>query len=216
MVKALQTIGRSIALLRAPSILFHHSNLWDGASARYPVAYRRQKQWPRITCTYAANENPDGVENDACMSQQTSNRILTGRIPQTALVALRTCAYISTIGTIALFFPDLILRVCASLSKKTATFAVDTFLVRIGGCLAILFGMYYCGAALDDIQGNQPRCFYISTVLGRYFLGIVFTCIYASTGLKYAWVLALGAINVFSGIQMQRALSSGVSPPFTH
>lgn len=203
-----KTISRSIAMSKAPGL----SPFCRFTSVLQNTHHLRpDKKQKFFTCICAADEAKheiDGhhAEDGSGWSKRIGNRILTGRISQTALVALRTCAYISTVGAVALFFPDLIIRICNFMSKNTASLAVDSFLVRIGGCLAMLFGAYYCGAALDDMQGNQPRCFYISTVLGRYFLGIVFACLYASTGLKYAWVLALGVINVFSGFQMQRAL----------
>lgn len=203
-----KTIGRSIAMPQT----FNLPYCCLATSVQFTQHLRLDKR--RVSARICATNKTDGTndmykkkEDGSGWLQQVGTRILlTGRISQTALIAFRTCAYISTIGAVALFFPDCIIRICSFMSRNTASLAVDPVLVRIGGCLAILFGAYYCGAAIDDMQGNQPRYFYISTVLGRYFLGIVFACIYASTGLKYAWILALGVINVLSGIAMQRAL----------
>jgi hypothetical protein len=206
-VVSFKTIGRSIAMPQTLNLPY----CCLGTSVQFTQHPRLDKG--RVSARIcAANETGDTnsaykKEDRPGWLQQVGTLIqLTDRISQTARVALRTCAYISTIGAVALFFPDCIIRICSFMSRDTASLAVDPVLVRIGGCLAILFGAYYCGAAIDDMQGNQPRYFYISTVLGRYFLGIVFACIYASTGLKYAWILALGVINVLSGIAMQRAL----------
>jgi len=80
--------------------------------------------------------------------------------------------------------------------------------IQLGGTLACLFGFYYAGAAVDDVQGRYPVGFYTSTVLARYFLAMVFGLLYWMHGTMHTWILLLGSVNALSAFIMQRAISA--------
>jgi hypothetical protein len=94
----------------------------------------------------------------------------------------------------------------------------DVGWVRVGGTLAYLFGFYYFGAALDDVEGRFPYRFYQSTVIGRLFLAVVFLVL-VLTEQSHRSLLILVAANIVSALAMNkqigRAVASGrnVRPP---
>lgn len=77
--------------------------------------------------------------------------------------------------------------------------------VRVGGCLAALFGAYYLGAALDDAAGRPPLFFYQTTIVGRLALSAAFIYLVATRQCE-AGLLLLAAANAASSLLLRRAL----------
>lgn len=80
--------------------------------------------------------------------------------------------------------------------------------IRVGGTLASLFGFYYLGAAVDDMEGRFPLRFYQATVAGRAWLSAVFVWLVA-TGQSERGLLALAAVNLLSAWSQHRTLPRG-------
>lgn len=78
--------------------------------------------------------------------------------------------------------------------------------LRAAGCVAMLFGFYYFGAALDDIEGRVPIRFYQSTILGRLFLSVVFLWLAINQLVLAKLILGLAFMNVVSALFLARAL----------
>lgn len=77
--------------------------------------------------------------------------------------------------------------------------------VRVGGSLASLFGFYYFGAALDDVEGRFPYRFYQSTVFGRLFLAVIFSALVLSEQ-SHVSLLVLVFANIASAFAMNRQI----------
>ena len=75
--------------------------------------------------------------------------------------------------------------------------------IRVGGTLASLFGFYYIGAALDDVEGRFPLRFYQATILGRVFLSAVFSWLVLS-GQSERGLLVLALVNLASAWAQHR------------
>jgi hypothetical protein len=71
----------------------------------------------------------------------------------------------------------------------------------------VLFGVYYLGAALDDMAGRPPVLFYKTTCWGRAGLSLAFAALVA-TGQCEVGLLWLAAVNLWSGWALHRALST--------
>jgi hypothetical protein len=82
--------------------------------------------------------------------------------------------------------------------------------VRVGGTLASLFGFYYFGAALDDVEGRFPYRFYQSTVTGRVFLAVVFLAL-VITEQSHRSLLLLAVANIASAWAMNRQIERAVA-----
>ena len=79
--------------------------------------------------------------------------------------------------------------------------------IRVGGTLASLFGFYYIGAGLDDMEGRFPLRFYQVTILGRIFLSIVFALLVV-TKQSPRGLLLLSVVNILSAGAMARQVSA--------
>ena len=77
----------------------------------------------------------------------------------------------------------------------------------MGATLALLFGAYYLGAALDDREGRKPLRMYQATVLGRGLLALLF-CGLVAGGQCGAGLLLLAATNAVGAWRMAAALQS--------
>jgi len=82
--------------------------------------------------------------------------------------------------------------------------------VRVGGTLASLFGFYYFGAALDDVEGRFPYRFYQSTVTGRLFLAVIFSAL-VLTEQSHMGLLVLAFANIASALAMNRQIGIAVA-----
>ena len=85
--------------------------------------------------------------------------------------------------------------------------ALEAGWVRVGATLALLFGAYYLGAALDDAEGRKPLRMYQATVLGRLLLAAVFSALVAAGQCGHG-LLALAAVNLAGAARMHAALRS--------
>lgn len=132
--------------------------------------------------------------------------------PQTAIVALRTSLYITSIGVLALLFPSFLINVLWKCFDPNANYSVPEaslpgpLFVQVGGVLAMLFGFYYLGAALDDIEGRYPLYFYRATVGGRYFLAVVCTLLFLTQGIQQGWLILVSVMNAVSAVVMHKAM----------
>jgi hypothetical protein len=81
--------------------------------------------------------------------------------------------------------------------------------IRVGGVLASLFGFYYVGAAMDDIDGRMPLQFYRSTILGRVLLSMTFTLLVALRQCEMG-MMWLAAANLASAAAMHKAVADRV------
>lgn len=146
-----------------------------------------------------------------CRPQRISTHAEGGRFSvqstSTSRVAIRTSLYITLVGIVGLVFPGFVIQCMVWLSKDSLQSMIPGMYIQLGGTLACLFGLYYAGAAFDDMQGRYPVGFYTSTVIGRYFLAIVFGLLYVMHGGLHTWVLLLGMVNALSAGLMQRAIS---------
>lgn len=83
---------------------------------------------------------------------------------------------------------------------------VDRGWLRVGGTVAALFGAYYLGAAFGERSGSGLRGFYLSTVIGRIMLSLVFVCLYVQQQVT-GGLLLLAAVNAAGAFSMWNALS---------
>lgn len=134
--------------------------------------------------------------------------IYANKHTSTSITALRTSIYITLVGIVGLVFPGCVIQCMTCLSKDPLQSLIPRMYIQLGGTLACLFGLYYAGAAFDDIQGRYPVGFYTSTVIGRYFLAMIFGLMYFMHGRLHTWVLLLGIMNALSAGMMQRAIST--------
>ena len=143
------------------------------------------------------------------LADDESSHVVCDSLTQTTTsrIAIRTSIYISVIGITALLFPNIVIQCILYLSRESQRVMVPSIYVQVGGTLAVLFGTYYGGAAIDDMQGRYPVGFYTSTVMARYFLAIVFGILFLTHGCLHLWVLLLGMMNALSAYMLQRAIS---------
>ncbi len=123
-------------------------------------------------------------------------------------VVVRTSVYISSIGVVAFIWPGLVMYAVNGMTHPAGAAVVDAVFVRLGGLLAILFGMYYAGAALDDLDGRPPMRLYRSTVIGRGLFALASLVMFAAemTTALHVWLLVLGAMNAVSALAIHRQL----------
>jgi hypothetical protein len=125
-------------------------------------------------------------------------------------VVVRTSIYISSIGVAALIRPGLVVHAIHGLTCPAFGAVIDAVFVRLGGLLAMLFGIYYAGAALDDLDGCPPMRFYRSTVIGRLcfaaLVSFVFIAELVVAGQLHFWLLFLGGMNAVSAQALARQL----------
>ncbi len=95
----------------------------------------------------------------------------------------------------------------AALVPTLVRSAVGPGWIRVGATLAVLFGAYYLGAAMDDMEGRKPLRMYQATILGRVLLAAVFTGL-AACGQCGAGLLLLAAVNAAGAWRMAHALRS--------
>lgn len=155
----------------------------------------------RILCTETSHEedhHDDPADQQAKSSEHSRH---------TWSMALRTSLYISSIGIVAILFPQVVLRCMVLLSSDPQQGVLPTMYIQLGGTLASLFGFYYAGAAMDDIQGRYPENFYKSTIAARYFLAIIFAVLFYANQKQHLWLVLLGTMNALSAFMLQRAMS---------
>lgn len=88
--------------------------------------------------------------------------------------------------------------------------------VRMGATLALMFGFYYLGAAVDDVEGRKPMRMYQATVLGRLLLALIFAALVAMRECGRG-LLVLAVANVAGAWRMHQALlSDGVAWRWGH
>jgi hypothetical protein len=173
-----------------------------------PPSYTQRQQSLHV-CTRSKTIRQQAISSNH-MKSWTS--LLLEEKPQTAIVALRTSLYITSIGVIALLFPSLLIKILwkyieSNVHNSIAAASLPAPLyVQVGGTLAMLFGFYYLGAALDDIDGRYPLYFYRTTVAGRYFLAIVCTILFLTQGVQQGWLLVVSVMNAVSAVVMHKAM----------
>lgn len=146
-----------------------------------------------------------GIKHPVTMSS-ISNLLKTfNSAPPTAKVAFKTGVYIAGLGLALLLFPQSVIQL---FSTSTSMPAVGW--VRVGGTLASLFGFYYFGAALDDVEGRFPYRFYQSTVAGRFFLAVIFSAL-VLTEQSHMSLMVLVIANIASAIAMNRQIGIAVA-----
>mmetsp|Transcript_7761 Transcript_7761/g.21141 ORF Transcript_7761/g.21141 Transcript_7761/m.21141 type:complete len:177 (+) Transcript_7761:255-785(+) len=124
------------------------------------------------------------------------------------MVVVRTSMYISSIGFVACICPGLVMRAVNCMTRPAGAAVVcEAVCVRLGGLLAMLFGMYYAGAALDDLDGKPPMRLYRSTVIGRWLFALATLAIFiAEMPTLHGWLLVLGGMNAVSALALHRQL----------
>jgi hypothetical protein len=118
-------------------------------------------------------------------------------------IACRTGLYISCIGLVALCSPRLVVAGIQYLTLTASDVSLDAVFVRLAGCLCLMFGGYYFGAALDEVDGRPPLYFYRATVAVRYLFCVACLVMFVLHGCKSLWIVGLGVMNAASA----RALS---------
>ncbi|CAM6094315.1 unnamed protein product [Calypogeia fissa] len=117
-----------------------------------------------------------------------------------ATVAMLTGIYISVAGIALLGFPKALFGTLFDLE------GVQLGWVRVVAVLAVVFGVYYIGTAIGDMRGmNGAEAFYLSTVVGRTFLFLSFSCL-VLTGAVPSPLFLVGAVNLVGAMVMLKAL----------
>lgn len=150
-----------------------------------------------------ADEGSDAEENDTGLMYWAVRVLFRKDNHPRVKVVLRTGVYIGCIGLMALFLPRLVVDVVRMLTLA-ATVSIDSIFVRLGGLLCLLFGAYYVGAALDDLDGNPPIRFYRTTVYMRWAFATVCLLLVWSDSSGHLWLLGLAAINAASAAALHR------------
>ncbi|CAI7910827.1 unnamed protein product [Closterium sp. NIES-54] len=117
------------------------------------------------------------------------------KLSRTAVASLVTGAYICVAGAMALAFPTFTFGLLFGHDVLTPGW------IRVLGTLAMVFGIYYIGAARGERNGSGVRGFYEATVVGRIFLFFSF-CALVASGAVPAMVLLLGVVNLLGALSM--------------
>lgn len=180
--------------------------------ARVPTLSFRESPLPR-RLAWRLNGHAYGVP--ACLASSAGPKhpvsdLLNRNNGARVRVVVRTSIYISSIGLAALVCPGLVIHAINVMTHPAAAVVIDAVFVRLGGLLAILFGMYYAGAALDDLDGRPPMRFYRSTVIGRRCLAalaaLIFLAELVALSTSHFWLLFLGGMNAISAQALDRQL----------
>ncbi|GJP31859.1 hypothetical protein CLOM_g15438 [Closterium sp. NIES-68] len=121
------------------------------------------------------------------------------QLSRTAIASLVTGTYICVAGALALAFPTFTFGLLFGRDVLTPGW------IRVLGTLAVVFGIYYLGAARGERNGSGVRGFYEATVVGRIFLFFSF-CALVASGSVPAMILLLGVVNLLGALSMAFSL----------
>ncbi|GBG83044.1 hypothetical protein CBR_g36662 [Chara braunii] len=117
-----------------------------------------------------------------------------------AKAALWTGCYIYVVGILTVLFPKKVFGLLFTPAD------VSEGWIRVLGILAVVFGMYYAGAAIGDAAGQGARGFYASTVVGRQMLCWGF-CVLVIFKAVQPGLLLLAGVNLLGALWMKWSLS---------
>jgi len=123
-----------------------------------------------------------------------------------AQLAMFTGLYIAVVGMALFIYPTKLFGLLFDVRSVTVGW------IRVGAILAVVFGVYYIGTAVGDMQGySGARAFYMSTVVGRMFLFVGFAWLVA-VGAAQSTLLLVGSVNMVGAVSMLIALQKSSGP----
>lgn len=121
--------------------------------------------------------------------------------PAIVNITFQTGAYIAVAGAVLIMWPSLMYKVL--LIDKSQ---ISIGWVRVLAAAAVLFGTYYIGAALDQLEtGKMMLRFHQCTILGRFWLVFTFAVLVAM-GQCSKGVIVIALLNLLSALRTLHAL----------